>query len=128
MAEIKVVGNLGNDPETKSFQGNNGTFNVASFSIGETPREKNKFTGEWEDGTTTWYRVSLVGKLAELASGLAKGQKVIVVGEFKQSNYTTKAGEQKQSLEIKASNIGVVPRVERKSVSGFATEEDATGW
>lgn len=117
MAQITIIGNLGNDPEFKSFSGNNGEFTVASFSVGETPREKNKVTGEWQDGTTTWYRVSLVGKLAELATQLAKGNKVIVVGDFKQNSYTSKTGEQKQSLEIKAENIGIVPRPEKRTVA-----------
>lgn len=119
MAQITITGNLGNDPETKTFQGKNGEFTVTTFSLGETPRERDKNTGEWKNGTTTWYRVSMTGNLAPLASQLFKGQKVVVAGELKTNEYVNKAGETKQSLEVKASVLGVVPKAESRPVSSF---------
>ena len=128
MAQITIVGNLGNDPEIKSYNGKNGTFQVASFSVGETARERDKETGEWKNGDTTWYRVSLVGKSAELASSLSKGNKVVVVGDFKQNSYINKAGEQKQSLEIKAETIGIVPKTSPSHNFAQDSDFELKGW
>jgi single-strand DNA-binding protein len=105
MATITVSGNVGTDPEIKFYDGKNGSFGVARFSLAYTPREKDK-AGNYTDGITTWFSVSVLGKQAELvADSISKGQRVQVTGAFKQSNYTAKDGTQKQGLEIKADSI-----------------------
>ena len=105
MAQITVSGNVGSDVEIKFFDGRNGSFGVARFSLAYTPREKNK-AGEWVDGETVWFSVSVVGKQAEtIADQISKGQRVLVSGAFKQSSYTAKDGTQKQGLEIKADSV-----------------------
>jgi len=105
MAQITVSGNVGTDPEIKFYDGKNGSFGVARFSLAYTPREKDK-AGNWADGITTWFTVSVVGKQAELvADSISKGQRVQVTGAFKQSSYTAKDGTQKQGLEIKADSV-----------------------
>jgi single-strand DNA-binding protein len=105
MAHITVSGNVGTDPEIKFYDGKNGSFGVARFSLAYTPREKDKM-GNWSDGITTWFNISVVGKQAEIvADSIAKGQRVQVSGAFKPSNYTAKDGSQKQGLEIKAESI-----------------------
>jgi single-strand DNA-binding protein len=105
MATITVTGNVGTDPEIKFYDGKNGSFGVARFSLAYTPREKDK-AGNYTDGITSWFSVSVVGKQAELvADSIAKGQRVQVTGEFKQSSYTAKDGTQKQGLEIKATSV-----------------------
>lgn len=109
MATITVTGNVGTDPELKFYNGkNNQQFGVCSFSLAYTPRENKN--GEWVDGEPIWFRVSVVGRDAEVATELAKGDKVLVVGAFKQSTYTTKSGETKTGLEIKADSFAIVPR------------------
>lgn len=105
MATITVSGNVGTDPEIKFYDGKNGSFGVARFSLAYTPREKDK-AGNYTDGVTIWFSVSVLGKQAELvADSISKGQRVQVTGAFKQSNYTAKDGTQKQGLEIKADSI-----------------------
>ena len=123
MAQITVSGNVGTDPEIKFYDGKNGSFGVARFSLAYTPREKDKM-GNWSDGITTWFSVSVVGKQAEtVADSIAKGQRVQVIGAFKQSNYTAKDGTQKQGLEIKADSI-TLELVNKKAAK---PQEDA-GW
>ena len=124
MAQITVVGNVGTEPELKFFSGKNGDFGVTNFSLAYTPREK-KGT-EFVDGETVWFRISVLGKQAEAATEIKKGDKVIVMGAFKQSTYQAKDGTMKTGLEIKADSFGIVPRfMERKKVE--KKEEDG-GW
>ena len=105
MATITVSGNVGTDPEIKFYDGKNGSFGVARFSLAYTPREKDK-AGNFTDGITTWFSVSVVGRQAELvADSISKGQRVQVTGAFKQSNYKAKDGTDKQGLEIKADSV-----------------------
>ena len=109
MATINVTGNVGTDPEIKFFEGKNGSFGITSFSLGYTPSEK-KGT-EWVQGETIWFRVSVLGKQAEvIASAVRKGDKILVNGAFKQTSYQAKDGTQKTGLEIKADSVTLVPK------------------
>lgn len=78
---------------------------IASFSVASTPRVKN---GEqWEDGETTWFRVSAFDQMAEnIAESLVKGDRVIVQGRFKTRSYQTDAGETRSGLELVAEEVG----------------------
>jgi single-strand DNA-binding protein len=114
MARIEVVGNVGTDPEIKFFEGKNGSFGVASFSLAYTPREKKG--QDWVDGETVWFRTSVVGRQAELITdAVRKGERVKVVGTLKVSSYQAKDGSQKQGLEIKADDITLVLKSANKS-------------
>jgi len=104
MTRIEVIGTLGKDPELKFIQGKNGQFAVAEFSIADSQRENKN--GEWIDGVTVWYKVSVMGKQAEtVTDALTKGTRVKVVGTFKVGEYTAKDGTLKQVFDIKADEI-----------------------
>jgi single-strand DNA-binding protein len=128
MATITVSGNVGTDPEIKFYDGKNGSFGVARFSLAYTPREKDK-AGNYTDGITTWFSVSVLGKQAELvADSISKGQRVQVTGAFKQSNYTAKDGTQKQGLEIKADSITLELVGAKKSKPVANDEPEWASW
>ena len=128
MATITVSGNVGTDPEIKFYDGKNGSFGVARFSLAYTPREKDK-AGNWTDGITTWFSVSVVGRQAELvADSITKGQRVQVTGAFKQSSYTAKDGTQKQGLEIKADSITLELVGAKKSKPVANNEPEWSSW
>lgn len=108
--EIKVRGRLGNDPETKKVGADN--LIVTVFSLAHTPRSKKN--GEWVDGDTQWFQVAYFGKRAEaLGKATKKGDEVIVIGTLKMNKYTDRNGVEKSGMEITASEIGLVPKVER---------------
>ena len=112
-AEITVKGNLGSDPELKFVQGSKGDLALATFSLAYTPRSKQG--NEWVDGETLWFRVTQFGEKAEtLIDALRKGDTVVVVGSLKQSTFKAKDGTDKTSLEINASDIGVVPKAKKR--------------
>lgn len=120
MAQITVKGNVGKNPEIKFVKTSRGDVGLVEFSLAETPREKKG--EEWIDGETIWYRVIQWGQKAEvLVDAISKGDSVIVFGTLKQSSYKAKDGTDKTALEINASDIGVVPKVSKKT-------EDTPPW
>lgn len=107
MAQITVQGNIGKEPEIKF----SGDLSIAKFSLAETPRQKNKTTGQWEDGETIWFNVVFFGSQAEsVVDNYVKGETVLLVGRLRQSSYTDKTGVAKTSLEIVGESIAKVAR------------------
>ncbi len=99
--KIMIVGYLGRDPELRyTTQGTP----VCDFSIATTERRKDK-AGDVQE-STTWFRVSLFGRQAEVASQyLTKGRQVYVEGQLSQREYTDKDGVARTSLEVRGSEI-----------------------
>ena len=99
--KVTIVGYLGRDPELRyTPQGTP----VCDFSIATTERRKDK-SGEFQDHTT-WFRVSLFGRQAEVASQyLSKGRQVYVEGTLTQREYTDKEGNARTSLDVRGSDI-----------------------
>jgi len=99
--KITIVGYLGRDVEGRYL--GDGTA-VASFSVATTERKKDR-NGEYQD-STTWFRISVFGKQAEACHQyLSKGSQVYVEGRLSQSPYTDKEGNQRTSLEVRASDV-----------------------
>ncbi|MES2190080.1 MAG: single-stranded DNA-binding protein [Pseudomonadota bacterium] len=100
--KVIIVGNLGRDPETRSFP--NGD-QVANVTIATTDRYKDKTTGEMKE-ITEWHRVSFFGRLAEIAGQyLRKGSQVYVEGSLRTRKWTDKDGIEKYSTEIRADSM-----------------------
>lgn len=99
--KIVIVGYLGRDPELRYTP--QGTA-VCNFSIATTEKRKDK-SGESQDATT-WFRVSVWGKQAELVNQyLSKGKQVFVEGRLRQDEYTDRDGNKRQTLEVFASDV-----------------------
>lgn len=125
MATISVNGNVGTDPEIKFYDGKNGSFGIASFSLAYTPSEKKN--NEWIQGETVWFRVSVLGKQAEVvADAIKKGDKVLVSGAFKQSSYQGRDGVAKTGLEIKADSVTLV--LKSKESKPKVSDQDEPAW
>jgi single-strand DNA-binding protein len=99
--KITIVGYLGRDPEIRyTTQGTA----VCDFSLATTERRKDK-SGEAQEHTT-WFRVSLFGRQAEIAHQyLTKGRQVYVEGSLSQREWTDKDGATRTSLEVRGSDI-----------------------
>ncbi len=99
--KIIIVGNLGKDPELRyTPQGN------AVCSLSEATNEKRKEkNGDIQD-VTTWFRITLWGKQAEAASKyLTKGRPVYIEGRLRVEEYTDRDGNNRQSLEVQATDM-----------------------
>jgi single-strand DNA-binding protein len=99
--KVIIVGNLGRDPETRSFP--NGD-QVANVTIATTDRYKDKTSGEMKE-ITEWHRVSFFGRLAEIAGQyLRKGSQVYVEGSLRTRSWE-KDGVKQYSTEIRADSM-----------------------
>jgi len=100
--KVIIVGNLGNDPETRYTAG--GTA-ITSLSIATSEQWTDKQSGERQE-RTEWHRVKLFGKLAEIAGEyLKKGRQVYIEGSLRTDKYTDKNGVEKYSTDIIASDM-----------------------
>lgn len=96
--KVILVGNLGKDPEVRSFQ-NGGR--VASFSIATSETWKDKTSGEKKE-RTEWHRVSVMNdSLVGIAERfLKKGSKVYIEGQLETRKWTDKDGQEKYTTEV----------------------------
>lgn len=96
--KVILVGNLGKDPEIRSFQ-NGGR--VASFSIATSESWKDKASGERKE-KTEWHRVSVLNDnlVGIVERFLKKGSKVYLEGQLETRKWTDKDGNEKYSTEV----------------------------
>lgn len=99
--KIILVGNLGRDPELRyTTQGTP----VCHFSIATNDRRRDR-AGEMQD-QTTWFRVSLWGRQAELASQyLTKGRQVYIEGRLRVDEWSDRDGKQRYTLEVQGTDM-----------------------
>lgn len=116
MANISITGNIGRDPELRSA----GTSQVLKFSVADSEYIYSK-DGE---SPSQWYNVEVWGKSAErLAARLSKGVKVTVYGQLVQRPYTTKAGKEGISMDVKDGRVSILQKVETSSaVDAFSDD------
>ena len=99
--KVMLIGNLGNDPETRYTQGGAA---VTSIGIATSETWKDKQTGEKQE-RTEWHNVTFFGRLAEVAGEyLRKGSKVYVEGQLR-TNSWEKDGQKHYKTEIIASEM-----------------------
>lgn len=99
--KVILVGNLGNDPETKFLPSGVAVTNI-TVATSETWKDKN--SGEKQE-KTEWHRVSAFGKLAEIMGEyLKKGSKVYIEGSLQTRKYQ-KDGQDHYSTDIKCSEM-----------------------
>ena len=100
--KVIIVGNLGRDPEMRTFP--NGD-QVANVTIATADKWKDKQTGEMKEATE-WHRVVFNGRLAEIAGQyLRNGSQVYVEGSLRTRKWTDKSGVEKYSTEIRADRL-----------------------
>ena len=99
--KVILVGNLGNDPDTKYTQGG---MAITRISLATTSVRKDKDDNKVE--RTEWHRVVFFGKLAEIAGEyLKKGSQCYVEGSIRYDKYTDKDGTEKYSTDIVADEL-----------------------
>jgi single-strand DNA-binding protein len=100
--KVILIGNLGKDPETRYLPSGDA---VTNFSIATTEKWKSK-SGEQQEHTE-WHRISMFGKVAEIAGEyLKKGSPVYVEGRIRTRKWQDKeSGQDKYSTEIVADRM-----------------------
>lgn len=100
--KVILVGNLGADPETRYMPSGDA---VTNLRLATTDRYKDKQSGEMKEATE-WHRVSMFGKLAEIAAQyLKKGSSVYIEGRIRTRKWQDQSGQDKYSTEIVADQM-----------------------
>ena len=101
--KVILVGNLGRDPEMRTFPSGD---QVANVTIATTDRWRDKNTGENKE-STEWHRVVFNGRLAEIVGQyLRKGSQVYVEGSLRTRKWTDQAtGQERYATEIRADSM-----------------------
>lgn len=101
--KVIIVGNLGRDPEMRTFPSGD---QVANVTIATTDRWRDKNTGENKE-STEWHRIVFNGRLAEIVGQyLRKGSQVYVEGSLRTRKWTDQAtGQERYATEIRADSM-----------------------
>ncbi len=100
--KVIVVGNLGQDPDTKYLPSGSAVTNI---SVATSESWKDKQTGEKKE-RTEWHRVAAFGRLAEImAEYLRKGSQVYIEGKLRTRKWQDKNGNDRYTTEIIADQM-----------------------
>lgn len=100
--KVILIGNLGQDPETRSTPG--GT-TVTNLRIATSESWRDKQSGEMKE-QTEWHTVVCWNRLGEIAGEyLKKGSQVYIEGRLRTRKWQDKSGNDRYSTEIVASEM-----------------------
>jgi single-strand DNA-binding protein len=104
--KVILIGNLGADPEVKSFQ-NGGR--IANLRIATSENWKDKNTGEKKE-RTEWHSVVLNsdGLVGVAERFLRKGSKVYIEGQLRTRKWQDASGNDRYTTEISVGGMGGV--------------------
>jgi single-strand DNA-binding protein len=104
--KVILIGNLGADPEVKSFQ-NGGR--IANLRIATSEQWKDKATGERKE-RTEWHTVVLQsdGLVGVAERFLRKGSKVYIEGQLRTRKWQDQSGNDRYTTEVSVGGIGGV--------------------
>ena len=123
--KVILVGNLGAKPEVKYASNGNA---ITNLSVATSESWTDKSTGQKQE-RTEWHRVSLFGKLAEIAGQyLDKGSKVYVEGKLQTRKWQDQNGQDRYTTEIVVSGFnGTLQMLDRRNDSSSSSpSENAT--
>ena len=123
--KVILVGNLGAKPEVKYASNGNA---ISNLSVATSESWTDKSSGQKQE-RTEWHRVSLFGKLADIAGQyLDKGSKVYVEGKLQTRKYTDKDGIERWTTDVVVSGFnGTLQMLDRRDdSSSSAPSKDVT--
>lgn len=96
--KVILIGNLGRDPEVRSFQ-NGGK--VCNLTVATSENWKDRNTGERRE-RTEWHRVAIFSEpLVRVAEQyLRKGSKVYIEGQLETRKWQDQSGQDRYSTEV----------------------------
>lgn len=92
-----IIGNVGQDPEVRYSQ--SGTC-FCSLSVATSESWKDSQTGEKKE-RTEWHKISITGKLAEIAGEyVKKGAQIYVEGKLQTRKWQDQSGQDRYTTEV----------------------------
>lgn len=98
--KVILVGNVGQDPEVKTFEGGE----VARITLATSETWKDKQGQKQEK--TEWHELELWGGLAKVAGDyVKKGDKLYIEGSIKTDKWTDKEGNERKTTKIRVNKM-----------------------
>ena len=98
---VQLIGNVGNDPEIKNFEGER---KLANLTIATKDSYKNDKGEKVEQ--TDWHRVVAWGKTAEfIEKYVTKGKEIAIEGKLTHRSYEDKNGEKRYITEVVVNDL-----------------------
>ena len=98
---VQLIGNVGNDPEIKTFDGGK---KVANITIATNDSYKNDKGEKVEQ--TEWHRVTAWGATAEfIEKYVVKGRQIGIEGKLTHRSYDDKNGEKRYITEVVVNEV-----------------------
>lgn len=124
--KVILVGNLGRDPEVRTFQ-NGGK--VCNLSIATSERWRDKGTGENRE-KTEWHRVAIFNEnLVRVAEQyLRKGSSVYLEGQLETRKWQDQSGQDRYTTEVVLRGIkGEMTLLSGRSEPGMGSDDGPGG-
>lgn len=122
--KVILIGNLGNDPETRYMPNGNA---VTNLTLATSETWKDKQTGQAQE-RTEWHRVVFFNRLAEIAGEyLRKGSKVYIEGSLRTRKWQDQSGQDRYTTEIVASEMQMLDGRGGEG-GGYQAQQDPMGY
>jgi single-strand DNA-binding protein len=103
-AQVHLAGYVASDPKCKKVTGD---ISSARLRVAYTARRRDKDTGEWSDGPTSFVNVQCWRTLAEnVQMSIRKGEPVLVTGRLQIRRFEDPEGAPRTVAEIEAMSVG----------------------
>jgi single-strand DNA-binding protein len=125
--KVMLIGNLGADPEIRSFQ-NGGK--VANLRIATSESWKDRQTGERKE-KTEWHTVAIFseGLVGVVERFLKKGSKVYIEGKLQTRKWQDQNGQDRYSTEVVIQGLGgTLTMLDGAQGSGGGGQRSGGGW
>ncbi|MFC0685511.1 single-stranded DNA-binding protein [Novosphingobium clariflavum] len=125
--KVILIGNLGADPEVKSFQ-NGGR--IANLRIATSESWKDRATGERKE-RTEWHSVVIQseGLVGVVERFLRKGSKIYIEGQLRTRKWQDQNGNDRYTTEVSVGGVGgVLTMLDGAQGGGGARGGSGGGW
>jgi single-strand DNA-binding protein len=103
-AQVHLAGYVATEPKFKKVAGD---ISSARLRVAYTARRRDKETGEWGDGPTSFVNIQCWRTLADNVSmSVHKGEPVLIMGRLQIRRFEDAEGAPRTAVEVEASSVG----------------------
>ena len=103
-AQVNLAGYVATNPKFRKVAGDTSS---TKLRVAYTARRRDRETGEWGDGPTSFVNVQCWRTLADnVAMSVHKGEPVLVMGRLQVRRYEDTEGVPRTAVEIEATSVG----------------------
>ncbi|MFW5823486.1 MAG: single-stranded DNA-binding protein [Marinobacter sp.] len=120
--KVILIGNLGQDPETRYTPNGNA---VVNLNLATDESYKDRQTGQMVP-KTEWHRIVMFGKIAEIAGQyLRKGSKVYIEGKLQTRKWQGQDGQDRYTTEVVVDINGQMQMLDSRGADSGAMNQGA---